>query len=144
MPRRPAKADPSGASWVRAAGGIVWRRDGGLLEVLLVHRPRYDDWSFPKGKCDPGEADEACAAREVWEETGLRCVLGEELPQVRYVDHKDRPKVVRYWVMAVDSSSPFEPGDEVDELAWVALDEARARLTYRHDVELLDRFTALT
>jgi 8-oxo-dGTP diphosphatase len=127
---------------VRAAGGIVWRRRNGEVEVLLVHRPRYDDWSFPKGKCDAGEADEECAAREVWEETGLRCALGEELPEVRYIDHKARSKVVRYWVMTVASSGRFEPGDEVDELAWMPLDDARARLTYQHDVALLARFSA--
>ena len=144
MARRPARGDERELHWVRAAGGSVWRRGPDGVEVLLVHRPRYDDWSFPKGKCDPGEADEACAVREVWEETGLRCDLGEELPEVRYVDHKDRPKVVRYWSMTVAEAFPFEPGDEVDELVWASLGDARDRLSYGHDVDLLDRFLAAT
>ena len=81
---------------VRAAGGVVWRRNGaGPVEILLVHRPRYGDWSLPKGKCDKGESDEDCALREVEEETGWRCRLGPELPSTRYRDNKDRSKVVR-------------------------------------------------
>jgi 8-oxo-dGTP pyrophosphatase MutT (NUDIX family) len=81
---------------VRAAGGVVWRRGAdGAVEVLVVHRPKYDDWSFPKGKLDPGETEEECALREVDEETGLRCELGEELPTTMYVDRKGRPKRVR-------------------------------------------------
>ena len=78
----------------------MWRRreaDG--VEVLLVHRPHYDDWTFPKGKRDEGETDEQAAVREVEEETSLRCVLGPELPEVHYIDRNGRPKVVRYWVM---------------------------------------------
>ena len=92
------------AAWlktvVRAAGGVVWRRaTDGEAEILLVHRPKYDDWTFPKGKCDAGEDDETCARREVEEETGLLCELGAELPSTEYIDPKGRPKVVRYWAM---------------------------------------------
>jgi 8-oxo-dGTP pyrophosphatase MutT (NUDIX family) len=124
---------------VRAAGGVVWRvAAGGEIDVLLVHRPRYDDWSFPKGKNDPGEADLDCALREVEEETGIVASAGAELPSVAYRDHRDRPKVVRYWAMAVASELGFEPNDEVDELRWLGVEEARRRLTYEHDLVVLD------
>jgi 8-oxo-dGTP diphosphatase len=127
------------AAEVRAAGGVVLRRSkGGEPEVLLVHRPRYDDWSLPKGKCEPGETDEACARREVHEETGLRVKLGDPLPDVRYEDHRGRSKVVRYWVMQpLDDSSPFVPNDEVDKIRWCSLRDARKRLSYDHDRDLL-------
>jgi len=122
---------------VRAAGGVVIRDGERGPEVVVVHRPRYDDWSLPKGKCDPGETDEQCAVREVEEETGLRCALGPELLPTRYVDRKGRPKVVRYWQMRVLGSRPFEPNEEIDALRWVPLDEAAVGLTYGHDAELL-------
>ncbi|MGZ6963534.1 MAG: NUDIX hydrolase [Acidimicrobiia bacterium] len=124
---------------VRAAGGAVVRRgDDGSVEVLLVHRPRYDDWSLPKGKCEPGETDEACARREVLEETGLRVVLEDPLPEVRYRDHRDRPKVVRYWVMRpTDEARPFVANDEVDEIRWLSIPDAVAQLSYEHDRDLV-------
>jgi 8-oxo-dGTP pyrophosphatase MutT (NUDIX family) len=118
---------------VRAAGGIVLNDRG---EVLLVHRDRYDDWSFPKGKAEPGESDEDCAVREVEEETGLRCVLGEELESTRYTDARGRPKVVRYWLME-PVAGELEYRDEVDAARWVPLAEARGLLTYTRDVALL-------
>jgi 8-oxo-dGTP diphosphatase len=131
---------------VRAAGGVVVR-DGtdGRPEVLLVHRPRYDDWSLPKGKCEPGESYEDCARREVEEETGIVAELGEPLPDVRYRDQKDRPKLVRYWVMRpAFEPGPFEPNDEVDAVAWLSLGEAEARLSYDHDRGLLTTLRRLT
>ena len=119
---------------VRAAGGLVLR-DG---SVLLVHRPRYDDWSFPKGKArSRWESDRATALREVREETGLGCRLVERLPDVTYTDGKGRGKIVRYWRMRPEGGL-FEPGDEVDEVRWVSPDEARRLLTYDHDRVLLD------
>jgi 8-oxo-dGTP pyrophosphatase MutT (NUDIX family) len=118
---------------VRAAGGVV-TRDG---EVLLVHRPRYDDWTFPKGKALAGESDEATALREVEEETGLRCALGDELPATSYVDSKGRPKRVRYWRMR-PLAGAFAPHAEVDEIAWLSPAEAAERLTYPRDLALLD------
>jgi 8-oxo-dGTP pyrophosphatase MutT (NUDIX family) len=124
---------------VRAAGGVVWRRaDNGDTEVLLVHRPRYDDWSLPKGKCEPGESDEACARREVHEETGLHVELGDALPEVRYEDNRGRPKVVRYWVMRpAEEAGRFVPNDEVDEIRWCSLGDAGEQLSYVHDRDLL-------
>jgi 8-oxo-dGTP diphosphatase len=124
---------------VRAAGGVIWRAGkNGMTEVLLVHRPRYDDWSLPKGKCEPGESFEDCARREVLEETGLEVTLGDPLPEVRYRDHKDRPKVVRYWLMkAQDDSGEFAPNDEVDEIVWLTVAAAGAELSYAHDRDLV-------
>ena len=119
---------------VEAAGGVVLDDEG---RVAVVHRPRYDDWSLPKGKLDPGESFEEAALREVEEETGLRCSLGEELDPVHYRDNKDRPKVVRYWLMSVEDDPGFFPNDEVDELRWVTPGEAVELLSYPHDAELV-------
>lgn len=119
---------------VRAAGGLVVR-DG---KVLLVHRPKYDDWSFPKGKCADGESDEACALREVEEETGLRCELLDEIGQTSYRDGKGRPKIVRYWRMRAVAGQ-FVPHGEVDEIRWEVPDEAAALLSWERDLELLER-----
>ena len=126
---------------VLAAGGIVWRqRADGAIEVVLVHRPRYDDWTFPKGKNDPGESDEDCAVREVEEETGLRCSLGHELVSSEYVDGRGRDKVVRYWAMTAAEEHPRAPDDEVDLVEWLTIEEAERRLSYGRDVEILDDF----
>lgn len=123
---------------VRAAGGVLWRwTPSGDLEVLVVHRPKYHDWSLAKGKCDPGESDEECALREVEEETGYRCRLGPELPGNAYADREGRPKEVRYWAMTVVSGE-FRPNREVDQARWVRLDEARGMLSYRRDAAVLD------
>ena len=102
-----------------------------------MHRPHHDDWSFPKGKVDPGEADEACARREVLEETGLDCALGPELPPTSYVDGQGRPKQVRWWAMTV-AAGDFAANDEVDELRWLPAERARPLLTYERDRPLLD------
>jgi 8-oxo-dGTP diphosphatase len=118
---------------VRAAGGLVVR-DG---TVLLVHRPKYDDWSFPKGKCDDGELDEECALREVEEETGLRCELLEEVGETSYRDGKGRPKVVRYWRMRA-LAGDFAPHDEVDEIRWVTPEAALELLSWSRDLALLE------
>ena len=140
-----AAASPSDDT-VWAAGGVVWRsapggEDGRDLEVLVIHRPRYDDWTLPKGKAEPGDADlMATARREVWEETGLRCRLGADLGEVGYIA-KGRPKVVHYWSMQAEEGS-FAANDEVDEAEWMTPEAARERLVYRHDAEVVDRFLA--
>jgi 8-oxo-dGTP diphosphatase len=115
-----------------AAGGVVVR--DGL--VAVVHRPRYDDWSLPKGKLDPGESFEQAALREVEEETGLRALLVRELPSVEY-EVRGRPKLVRYWLMSVESDPGFEPNSEVDELRWLSPAEAASLLTYDRDKEVV-------
>jgi 8-oxo-dGTP diphosphatase len=121
---------------VRAAGAVLSCRRDGRAEVLLVHRPKYDDWSFPKGKCAPGETDEACAIREVEEEAGLRVRLGEELPSTSYVS-KGRPKRVRYWLAETPDPDAACPRNEIDEVAWLAPDDAAERLTYERDTNVL-------
>jgi 8-oxo-dGTP diphosphatase len=117
---------------VEAAGGVVVR-DG---KVALVHRPRYDDWTLPKGKLDPGEPFEAAALREVEEETGLRCSLVRELPAAEY-HVNGRPKVVRYWLMEPEGEAGFMANDETDDLRWLAYHEAVRLLTYDRDRDVL-------
>jgi 8-oxo-(d)GTP phosphatase len=127
---------------VRAAGGVVARRRRGAeLEVLLVHRPRYDDWTLPKGKHEPGESDRESALREVLEETGIICSLGVELGVTRYVDSKGRDKSVRYFAMR-PLAGRFRPHAEVDEIAWLPPAEACRRLTYPRDVGLVEHALA--
>jgi 8-oxo-dGTP pyrophosphatase MutT (NUDIX family) len=119
---------------VRAAGGVVWRRgDDGAIQVLVVHRPKYDDWSLPKGKCESGEPDHVCAHREVLEETGIDCELGAELPSTEYHDRFGRAKVVRYWAMT-PGPGRFMPTDEVDRIEWVGAGEVGQWLSYERDV----------
>ena len=126
---------------VRAAGGLVWRRAGGGREVLLVYRRSHDDWSLPKGKVEPGESEEACALREVEEETGLRCALGPPLGTVSYRDGRGRPKTVRYWSM--EAAGRAVASHEIDAVRWVKLEAAAAALTYPRDREMLDAFTRI-
>ena len=123
---------------VQAAGGVVTRnaRDG-TLEVLVVHRPRYDDWSLPKGKLEPGESFEEAARREIEEETGVQVELGAALPTTDYVDRHGRPKVVHYWRMTPVGETAWQPNDEVDETRWITVAEAGTLLSYEHDRRLV-------
>ena len=128
---------------VRAAGGVVYRQSpSGRREVLVVHRPHREDWTFPKGKLRRDEEHEACARREVEEETGLRCSLGVELPSTSYVTRSGRPKRVRYWAMRPVAGS-VRPQNEVDEVRWLGLAAAAALLTYGRDRALLLAFARL-
>jgi 8-oxo-dGTP diphosphatase len=133
-------------SLIRAAGGVLWRTAGSGseedIEIAVVHRPRYDDWSLPKGKLAPGESALDAAVREVLEETGYRVRLGEPLGTTRYrrlVNGVDRPKVVHWWAMEA-TSGEFTPNEEVDALRWVPLDTAPDVLGTASDLTALRRF----
>lgn len=126
---------------IRAAGAVVWRPADFGPEIALVHRPRYDDWSFPKGKCHRGEHEVLTATREVMEETGLRVVLGWRLTSSAY-QVGGRAKVVSYWAARCAGSAGFVPGDEVDRLIWLPATQVRRQLSYERDVALLDEFLA--
>ena len=122
---------------IKGAGGVVCREGAsGETEIVIVHRPSYDDWTLPKGKVDPDETPEECALREVKEETGFRCELKRQVGCTAYVDRRGRNKVVCYWVMEVISGR-FRPGGEVDRLAWLPVADAVERLTYERDKTLI-------
>jgi 8-oxo-dGTP diphosphatase len=127
---------PSPTDVVQAAGGLLVRRRGGVLEIAVVHRPLHHDWSFPKGKLEPGETFELAARREVLEETGMACRLVRFIGHTEYVDRKGRPKAVAYWVMAPEAGA-FRPNAEVDELRWLTLADATQLLSYPRDRELV-------
>jgi 8-oxo-(d)GTP phosphatase len=132
---------------ILAAGGVVWRtnssqNDPRAVEVAIVHRPRYDDWSIPKGKCAHGEPVVECAIREVFEETGYRVRMGRFLGEAHYMKKsggEERPKIVYYWALRADGGL-FSPTQEVDGLRWLPVDEARSMLSRSTDKEILDRF----
>lgn len=128
------------AQRVIAAGAVLWRPDPdtGLPCIAVIHRPRYDDWSLPKGKVDPGENEPVAAVREIWEETGQRAYLGRRLTEVTY-PIPEGTKVVHYWA-ARAAGGDFIPGDEVDRLEWLSPADAAARLTYPHDRDVLAIF----
>jgi 8-oxo-dGTP diphosphatase len=128
---------------VRAAGGVVWRGDA-TREILVVHRPKYDDWSLPKGKLDRGEHPLAAAVREVFEETGVQATPQVRLPSVRYLTGQPGvEKTVDYWSMRAIDDGGHEPNDEVDVARWVPLRTARDLLTYAHDRGVVAAYNAL-
>jgi 8-oxo-dGTP pyrophosphatase MutT (NUDIX family) len=131
-----AKRSKRDGKRVRAAGGVVLRGHP-AAEVAVVHRPRYDDWSLPKGKLEAGESFEQAALREIEEETGWRCRLGRRLGDRTYRDQKGRDKLVR-WFLMEPLEGRFEPGEEVDEMRWLPLAEAIELLDYEHERSLLE------
>jgi 8-oxo-(d)GTP phosphatase len=128
---------------VRAAGGVVWRADD-PTEILVVHRPKYDDWSLPKGKLDHGEHPLGAAVREVFEETGVQATPQVRLPSVRYLTGQPGvEKTVDYWSMRVAVAGGHDPTDEVDDVRWVPLAATRDLLTYAHDRGVVSAYAAL-
>lgn len=129
---------------VLAAGGVVYREGFGNTgpQFLLVHRNRYHDWSLPKGKLNRGESFEEAAVREVLEETGLKCKPGQYLGGVMYPTQRERPKLVKYWMLESIKGS-FMPNLEVDQAEWVGINGARALLSYNRDARLIERASNL-
>ncbi|MDG4792594.1 NUDIX hydrolase [Micromonospora sp. WMMD1082] len=133
----------AGVTEIRAAGGVVWRpAPAGGVQVCLVHRPRYGDWTLPKGKLEPGEHALLAAVREVAEEADVQAAPESRLPSMRYRS-EGRPKVVDYWSMRAVGTGGFQPDTEVDEVRWLAVDEAVRLVSYPHDAEVLAAFAAL-
>ena len=120
----------------QAAGGLIWRRRTNGAELLIAHRPRYDDWAFPKGKLDRGESLIACALREVEEETGLRCRAGRHLGTTEFTKPGGTTKQVTYWAMEAIGGA-FEPNDEVDKVEWVGIAQLAQRLSYALDIDFV-------
>jgi len=126
-----------------AAGAVVWRKNKvGEIEVVVIHRPKYDDWSFPKGKADIGEAVIACAHREVLEESNLDTQFGPYLGEVEY-ETIDGPKIVYFWSAKTITEYPFTPNSEVDKLEWHSIKNAKKILTLDSDREILSKFSKL-
>jgi 8-oxo-(d)GTP phosphatase len=128
---------------VRAAGGVVWRPGRHGVDVCVVHRPRYDDWSLPKGKLEPGEHPLVAAVREVAEETDVQAVPQVRLTRVQYAMRDGVPKTVDYWSMRAVDDGGFEAHTEVDQMQWLPVDDAAQRVSYSHDVSVLRAFAAL-
>jgi 8-oxo-dGTP pyrophosphatase MutT (NUDIX family)/phosphohistidine phosphatase SixA len=130
---------------VLAAGAVCWRIVGGKVRILLVHRTQHKDISLPKGKVDPGELLPQTAVREIAEETGLTVGLGAPLGEVRYRIPSGRNKIVYYWSAEVDAhaleTARFRPNDEIASLEWVSISKARNRLSYPHDVDIVNAFS---
>lgn len=127
---------------IRAAGGVVWRDHGGTVEVAVIHRDRYGDWTIPKGKLHNGESELAAAVREVGEETGAQVAVTRRLPRQHYTVDGNTPKTVGFWAMRYLSGT-FTPGDEVDDLAWLDVSSARERVSYPADRAVLNGFASV-
>ena len=123
---------------IEAAGGVLWKKTSSGCKLAIIHRQRYDDWSLPKGKREPGEGWEQTALREVWEETGCKATLGEFIGSASYVIHHSvRPKVVLFWHMHTESTNSFQVNDEVDHIKWVSPKKALKLLSYQDEREIV-------
>ena len=131
----------SEAKLVRAAGGILWRDEASGPRLAVIHRPKQDDWSLPKGKLEDGESFPQAAVREVREETGCRARLGDFAGYALY-EVKGRPKLVLFWHMAAEGVARFRPNGEVDRLEWLAPDEALARLDHPVERQIVESAVA--
>ena len=140
---RPSEGSVLVSDLIEAAGGVVLRGARGEREILVIHRPRHDDWTIPKGKLDDGEDHGEAALREVAEETGWRCSVGPWLPEVRYLDGNARPKRVRFRMMRPLDQEPWAPSDEVDQIRWVTTERAQEELSYSTDRDVLEAAMAL-
>ncbi|KOX14389.1 NUDIX domain-containing protein [Micromonospora profundi] len=127
---------------IRAAGGVCWRPSADGVHVCVVHRPRHGDWTLPKGKLEPGEHPMVAAVREVAEEADVRGVPQVRLPSVRYRS-EGQDKLVDYWSMRTVANGGFQPDTEVDDMRWLAVDDAIRLVSYPHDAEVLAAFAAL-
>jgi 8-oxo-dGTP diphosphatase len=128
---------------IRAAGGVVYRFTASShVEIACIYREARGDWTFPKGKLDKKETFEQAALREVWEETGMRCVVERFIGTTNYTHRKGKPKIVAYYLMSV-TDGEFSANDEVDELVWLPLEQVRSHLTWDRDQELFDLVHAL-
>ena len=126
------------ADVIEAAGGILWRKTPTGPELVLVHRPRYDDWTLPKGKREPGERWQETALREVYEETSYKASLEGFIGSTAYLA-EGIPKVVLFWNMTIDQDAEFQPNHEVDEIIWLPLEEALQKISYESERALLIR-----
>jgi 8-oxo-(d)GTP phosphatase len=128
---------------IRAAGALLWRENHTLeLEVALIHRPKYDDWSLPKGKIEIGETALQCAYRELIEETGIRAIFTRQLGSVEYEESGQQKRVIFWAAQCGFNSSSFIPNEEVDQLLWLSVDEALAKATHLSDREMIENFSS--
>jgi len=123
---------------VEAAGGILWKETSSGKKIAIIHRERYDDWTLPKGKREPGESWQDTALREVWEETGCQAILGDFIGSTSYtINGHSTPKVVLFWQMTIRKNCEFSPNDEVDQIKWLSPKKAIKQLTYKDERTIL-------
>ena len=125
---------------IQAAGGLIWRNISGEKKLAVIHRPKYNDWTLPKGKLNPGENWKEAALREVWEETGCKVEIDNFAGCIRYAP-KNVPKIVLFWHMKLSGDCCFQPNNEVDQLLWLTVEDALVKLQYQDEKELIAKFS---